>query len=225
MGILTAIEEKIGSLVERPFKSAAGVDLPGIEIGIKKLIEKRKKNILGRIMVPNVYTVLLKENIYEEYEPFLGKFEESICISLQHWLREKGYEIPGVLSIEFCKGQICNGSSFRVLIPRSDSCQPKPFIIGELVCSRSSISYKIKSGSCLLGRSDCCDVMLHDHTVSYQHARLSVIAGKILIEDLGSRNGTRVNHRKIGRAWLKSGDKILLGESELLFRSDYGNSD
>ncbi len=65
-----------------------------------------------------------------------------------------------------------------------------------------------------LGRSRACDVALEDDQVSRQHARIERRQGEIRIRDLGSRNGTRVNGRRItSDVALLDGDRIQLGTS------------
>jgi two-component system response regulator AtoC len=49
-----------------------------------------------------------------------------------------------------------------------------------------------------LGRGAECEVVIYDHSVSRRHAKLSFDAGWRL-EDLGSRNGTIVDGRRVGR--------------------------
>ncbi len=49
--------------------------------------------------------------------------------------------------------------------------------------------------------------------VSRKHAKISAGDGQILIQDLGSTNGTFVNGEKIKKARLKEGDRILIGTS------------
>jgi hypothetical protein len=51
--------------------------------------------------------------------------------------------------------------------------------------------------------------------VSRKHAKITVGPGKVLIEDLGSTNGTFVNGEKIRQSRLKEGDRILIGTSIL----------
>lgn len=47
--------------------------------------------------------------------------------------------------------------------------------------------------------------------VSTHHARVFVDRDLLIVEDLGSKNGTLVNHRPVGRRVLRSGDVIQLG--------------
>ncbi len=69
----------------------------------------------------------------------------------------------------------------------------------------------------LLGRSGDCHITLEDPLVSRTHARI-VVEPEPGIEDLGSRNGVKVNGQRIqGRARLADGDRIRLGTQELVF--------
>jgi pSer/pThr/pTyr-binding forkhead associated (FHA) protein len=65
----------------------------------------------------------------------------------------------------------------------------------------------------LIGRSNELDVVLVEDMVSRKHARLSWHNDSLVIEDLGSTNGTFVNGEKVKRARLKEGDRVLIGTS------------
>ena len=67
----------------------------------------------------------------------------------------------------------------------------------------------------VVGRSSELDMVLVEDMVSRRHARIECNDDHILIEDLGSTNGTFVNGEKIKRATLKEGDRVLIGTSIL----------
>jgi pSer/pThr/pTyr-binding forkhead associated (FHA) protein len=67
----------------------------------------------------------------------------------------------------------------------------------------------------VVGRSSDLDMVLVEEMVSRRHARIGYENEDIVIEDLGSTNGTFVNGEKIKRALLKEGDRILIGTSIL----------
>src|SRR5258707_7703154 len=67
----------------------------------------------------------------------------------------------------------------------------------------------------VIGRWGELDVVLAEDMVSRKHAKISTQGGKIVIEDLGSTNGTFVNGEKIKHPRLKEGDRILIGTSLL----------
>ncbi len=64
-----------------------------------------------------------------------------------------------------------------------------------------------------IGRSNELDVVLVEDMVSRKHAKISWNNEALIIEDLGSTNGTFVNGEKIKRARLKEGDRVLVGTS------------
>jgi Protein of unknown function (DUF3662)/FHA domain len=71
-----------------------------------------------------------------------------------------------------------------------------------------------------IGRSRDCDVVLEDSSVSRRHAELRPEDGSWTIEDLGSTNGIRVNGLVVdGVHRLRSGDRIEMGSTEMLFET------
>ncbi|MFW6067400.1 MAG: FHA domain-containing protein [Myxococcota bacterium] len=69
-----------------------------------------------------------------------------------------------------------------------------------------------------IGRGPECHVTVEDPMVSRRHARIRVRGEDVDIQDLGSRNGVRINGRQIqGAAPLQHGDRIRLGTQELVF--------
>jgi hypothetical protein len=68
-----------------------------------------------------------------------------------------------------------------------------------------------------IGRSPDCDIFLDDVTVSRTHAALVQREGEILIEDLGSLNGTFLNRKRIESAPLENGDELQIGKYKLTF--------
>lgn len=73
---------------------------------------------------------------------------------------------------------------------------------------------------CLLGRSSICTVRVEDNRVSGEHARLFWQGDRWHLRDLGSRNGTFVNDRKLergGTVALDSADRIALGDTAVAF--------
>jgi len=70
-------------------------------------------------------------------------------------------------------------------------------------------------GSIIIGRHSSCGMVINDAGISGQHCRISEDGGVLMIEDLGSTNGTIVNGMTIpGKTKLTSGDLIMLGNKE-----------
>jgi pSer/pThr/pTyr-binding forkhead associated (FHA) protein len=75
------------------------------------------------------------------------------------------------------------------------------------------------SGQWTIGRSEDRDITIDEITVSNGHATLSAKGDSWRIEDNQSTNGIKVNGSKTSASPLNSGDRISIGDVELLFRS------
>lgn len=67
----------------------------------------------------------------------------------------------------------------------------------------------------VVGRSSDLDMVLVEEMVSRRHARIELVRGSVIVEDLGSTNGTFVNGERVEKAYLSEGDRLLIGTSIL----------
>jgi Protein of unknown function (DUF3662)/FHA domain len=81
--------------------------------------------------------------------------------------------------------------------------------------------HEIEKRRIVIGRSKECDIQLSDPNVSRRHAEVRQEGATYWLVDLDSTNGSEVNGRKLKRAKLEPGDKILLGSSELVFNRGF----
>ena len=86
-----------------------------------------------------------------------------------------------------------------------------------LIWGRREIALNV--GENLIGRDQEAVVWIDDESVSRRHARIHVDEGGATLEDLGSKNGTRVGDRKVEAAVpLADGDAIRVGSVSLTLR-------
>jgi DNA-binding winged helix-turn-helix (wHTH) protein len=77
----------------------------------------------------------------------------------------------------------------------------------------------LAGGENVLGRAQDGSCRVDSPTVSRRHARIVLAGGSAMIEDLGSKNGTYLNDRRLsGPTALADGDVIRLGSLEAVFR-------
>src|SRR5262245_25512088 len=62
----------------------------------------------------------------------------------------------------------------------------------------------------VIGRDVGCDIMLDHKSVSKIHCVLVRTEGLVLVRDLGSTNGTRVNGQRVRRAALLPKDRLAI---------------
>lgn len=70
----------------------------------------------------------------------------------------------------------------------------------------------------LIGRSESCDFVVQDDTVSRVHAELTLHGRTAYVRDLASMNGTWVNGVRVESAVLRPGDVLDLGGFRLRAR-------
>ena len=82
---------------------------------------------------------------------------------------------------------------------------------------RSGAAYDLSEGA-VLGRSDAADIRLEDSFASGSHARLAPHGDVVVLEDMGSTNGTYLNDEPLeGPQPLHPGDTIRIGDSVFTF--------
>jgi hypothetical protein len=70
----------------------------------------------------------------------------------------------------------------------------------------------------LIGRSRECDIQLEDANISRRHAEIRQEGATFWVVDLDSTNGVEVNGRRLKRAKLEDGDRLVMGSTEMTFR-------
>lgn len=75
------------------------------------------------------------------------------------------------------------------------------------------------NGSIIIGRSNICDVMIDNTTVSRQHFAMEYDGESIYIQDLNTKNGTYLNGVKLThKRRIEKEDKIRVGSLEIIVR-------
>ena len=80
--------------------------------------------------------------------------------------------------------------------------------------------FPLPSSVTVIGRRNDCDLCIPLMSVSKRHCQLNCDQGVLRIRDLGSRNGTYLNGKRIDGATIKAGDYIEVGHLTFLFEID-----
>jgi len=86
------------------------------------------------------------------------------------------------------------------------------------------IHLRIKKDEMVVGREDA-DLVLTDPAISKWHCRIFKDKQRYYLEDLGSKNGTEVNKKKVQRAELSHLDEIELGQTLIIYSEYAGKED
>jgi hypothetical protein len=81
---------------------------------------------------------------------------------------------------------------------------------------RSARRVPVSGAPMRIGRAPECEIVLKDSRVSRRHARLHARGGVLVLTDLGSTNGTRVNGHRVTEVVLGAGDRIQVGDTSIV---------
>lgn len=96
-----------------------------------------------------------------------------------------------------------------------DDFEPR-LLVERAAGHESGIAYDLRGGA-TLGRGDV-EIRLEDPFASSRHARISCQGRVVVIEDLGSTNGTYLNDQPLtGPQPLHEGDVVRIGDSEFSY--------
>jgi hypothetical protein len=112
------------------------------------------------------------------------------------------------------KGARRAGSEATVVCAGAGEAPPDPHLL-VLSGSRKGAQVALGEGSTTLGRGKANTAVIPDVAVSRQHVRLERKGREVLVVDLGSGNGTRVNGRPVEREALRHGDALEVGGTRL----------
>jgi hypothetical protein len=102
------------------------------------------------------------------------------------------------------------------LIGSPDGAEPR-LLVRRAPGHRAGAEYEIPSYGATLGRGEV-EIRLEDPFASSRHARISREGPVVVIEDLGSTNGTYLNGELLtGPQPLHDGDRIRIGDSEFAY--------
>jgi len=93
----------------------------------------------------------------------------------------------------------------------SDSAQDATARVLELLDSERPVKYPLHKETMTIGRADIADIQIDNGFLSRLHARVVSTPDGVMIEDIESKNGIRVNAKITPRQALRHGDVVDLG--------------
>src|SRR5215510_1549188 len=95
------------------------------------------------------------------------------------------------------------------MLPTATVCRGT-LMRARLVSADGGPSIDLTKDMTLFGRDEDCDVRLDHKSVSKLHCVIVKTDGLLLLRDLGSTNGTRVNGQRVRRAALLPNDQLTI---------------
>ncbi|MEM6733237.1 MAG: FHA domain-containing protein, partial [Myxococcota bacterium] len=87
--------------------------------------------------------------------------------------------------------------------------------------SHAGASFELE-GSLTVGRSADCEIVLLDASTSRRHCSIRRTSKGLVLNDLGSSNGTYLNGKRVNESVLENGDRVQIGSTILKVFSEDG---
>ena len=212
---LQKFEQRLEHLVEGVFAKAFRSGLQPVELGRRMVREMDLHRTIGvrGTLVPNRFTVTLSPADRERFRPIEHTLVAELIDTARQYAREEGTRFPGAVSVELSTDERLAPGAFRL-----EGVMAEGGAAAGLVLADGS-RFDVGDKPVTIGRAADCDMVLSDPTVSKHHVEVRPRGNDLVLIDLGSTNGTRVNNVGVRDHVLTDGDEIRVGATVLRFEA------
>lgn len=215
---LQQFEQRLERLVEGAFAKAFRAGLQPVEIGrrLTREMDLQRRVGVNGLLAPNHFVVDLSPEDSERFANFSDALARELAEAAREHAQIEDYELVGPVEVEIRRNARMRSGRYQIL------CDLRQ---GELAEAPASLVLpdgdRIVLGAepVVIGRLPECTVMLGDPNVSRRHAELRRRGNEVLVRDLQSTNGTRVNGVPVTEHVLADGDEITVGTTSLHFEA------
>ena len=234
-----SMENIFDGLFSRAFKSG----VKPLQLG-RKLLQivdsERDVDAQGRRVVPNSYLIQLSPEDREGFADVEPTLLQELTVALREYISQEGYHVEGKARVALRTNPDLRRGKFdidcRNITPEAAPAEapetpapaapllaavPSAFDRPPAVLSLpNGQRIELHEGHYVLGRHLENDIVLNDTNVSRKHAEFVCAAGEVVVRDLGSTNGTKVNGVLItGEQLLQHGDVVNFGTAQVRFEA------
>jgi len=215
---LQQFERRLERLVEGVFAKAFRSGLQPVELGRRLTREMDGHRAVGvrGVIAPNAFTFALAPADLERFRSFSDAMVRELADAAREHARTEGYVFVGPVQVELDADESVTPGTF--LIAGEVREAPGGAVVGSLVLADGS-RVAISDEPVTIGRLADCDVAVTDESVSRRHAEVRRRGSEIVVVDLGSTNGTKVNGAGVRERRLADGDEISVGSTKLRFEA------
>ena len=238
---IAVVERFLERLLERPTARLFRSPLQPIQIQrrIERAMENERRVVDGRARVPDRYRVHLAPADVGALGQRAGQLAADLADEALAFARNHGYALDQAPTVELIVDKAVRTGEVRVSADRIETrpgpaarqageapaaddfsgtrvfeAQPVAAPAALLVEQRPDGPGRrlaLNGGPVSIGRSPDNDLVLDDRRVSRHHARLQARRGMLVLTDLDSANGSRVNGVAVSEVALGAGDRIEIG--------------
>ena len=215
---LQQFERRLERLVEGVFAKAFRSGLQPVELGRRLTREMDAQRAVGvrGVIAPNAFNFALAPADLERFQSFSEAMVRELADAAREHARTEGYVFVGPVDVTLeADGSVTAGT---FLVSGEVREAPGGAVVGSLVLPDGS-RVAISDEPVTIGRLSDCDVPVSEESVSRRHAEVRRRGSDIVVVDLGSTNGTKVNGAGVKERRLADGDEITVGSTRLRFEA------
>jgi hypothetical protein len=242
MGMLQRFESRLEQAVSGAFAKAFRSAVQPVELAAALQREvDNSAQILSRDrrLVPNAFDIELSPLDSERLGPYADTLSRELATMLQDYADQQHYVFAGPVALDFEQEDDLGTGRFRVrsraaaqveaaprpprlprtpsaspATPAAPSTRPRPQVVLEVNGTRHPVLDRL-----VVGRGTEADLRINDPGDSRRHAELRVEDdGGLVVEDLGSTNGTLVDGERVDQRRLSDGATVRVGHTDLHVR-------
>ena len=236
------VERSLENIFDGLFSRAFKAGVKPLQLG-RKLLQvvdsERDVDAQGRRVVPNSYLIQLSPNDREGFADVEPTLLQELTVALREYISQEGYHVEGKARVALRTNPDLRRGKFEIdcrnITPEATTAEapetqtpappltavPSAFDRPPAVLSLpNGQRIELHEGHYVLGRHLENDIVLNDTNVSRKHSEFVCAADEVVVRDLGSTNGTKVNGVLItGEQLLQHGDVINFGTAQVRFEA------
>ncbi len=212
---LEQFERRLERMVEGAFAKAFRGQLQPVELGRRLTREMDLHRTVGvrGVIAPNHFDIYLSTPDYERFEGFGDVLNRELVEAVREHAQSERYVLQGQIAIVIHEDPDLGVSTFAIESEVNEAVSgPTDWLVlpdGR----RVGIANEVIT----IGRLPECAIVLDDPNVSRRHAQLRREGDNVLLVDLGSTNGTKVNGVQVRERRLTPGDTVTVGTTSMRF--------
>lgn len=215
---LQRFEGRLERIVDGTFSKAFRGELHPVEIGRRLTREMDLQRRLGvhGLIAPNAFVVHLSATDFDRFESFLDALVRELEEAAREHARTEDYVFVGPVTVSVVEDPRQRRGRFDIVsrVHEGPSGLPAASIVladGERVV--------LGPDPITIGRLPESAVTVSDPNASRRHAEIRRVGSDVVLVDLNSTNGTRVNGINVRERKLADGDEIVIGTTVLRFEN------
>jgi len=214
---LQQFERRLERLVEGAFAKAFRGELQPVEIGrrLTREMDLHRTVTVRGLIAPNMFDVHVSHQDYERFGNFVDVLSRELVDAAKEHAKSERYLFVGPVEVTIGWSPDLSPNTFDIASEtREGEDLPSHWIVlpdGRRV--------GIGADVVTIGRLPECAIVLTDPNASRRHAQLRREGEHVVLVDLGSTNGTKVNGTRVREQRLTSGDQITIGTTTLRFEN------